>query len=288
MKRFSLFIVALLIVGSVVAQSADSVNFVTARRFNLKLKGAEGYTVQTQLFGVPQTISVIRFSLKEFKLFPVQPEVVTRPSEMGEVFHADFAINACFWAMSTGVPTTMVKSGGKYLSKSFPNVLDRVNGVLLMYDDRVEVVQSTDAPYYKQLTEGCDNAIAVGPVLIDDGKVVDYSYIVNSPADNPHRQRKFFLTRHPRSVIGRAANGDVVMLTIDGRSADYAVGATIAETTAICRWLGMVDVINLDGGGSAALWTRKWGVVSHPCDNRKYDHEGERAVSSTLLVKRRK
>ena len=48
------------------------------------------------------------------------------------------------------------------------------------------------------------------------------------------------------------------------------------------------DAMNLDGGGSSALWSRKYGVVSHPCDNRKYDHEGERKVSSTIVVKTKK
>jgi hypothetical protein len=72
------------------------------------------------------------------------------------------------------------------------------------------------------------------------------------------------------------------------RAKDRAEGVTIEELTQLCSWLGLYDAMNLDGGGSSALWSRKYGVVSHPCDNHKYDHEGERKVSSTIVVKTKK
>jgi exopolysaccharide biosynthesis protein len=50
----------------------------------------------------------------------------------------------------------------------------------------------------------------------------------------------------------------------------------------------MVEAMNLDGGGSSTLWSKAYGVVSHPCDNRTFDHEGSREVSSTLIVKAKK
>ena len=74
-------------------------------------------------------------------------------------------------------------------------------------------------------------------------------------------------------------------MVVDGRFADKAVGASIAELAKLCKWLGMVEAMNLDGGGSSTLWSKAYGVVSHPCDNRTFDHEGSREVSSTLIVK---
>lgn len=41
---------------------------------------------------------------------------------------------------------------------------------------------------------------------------------------------------------------------------------------------------NLDGGGSSALWTSTTGVISHPRDNRRFDHEGERTVPNLIAV----
>ena len=46
----------------------------------------------------------------------------------------------------------------------------------------------------------------------------------------------------------------------------------------------MTQAINLDGGGSTTLWTKKTGVINHPYDNKKFDHEGERTVPNLIVV----
>lgn len=92
----------------------------------------------------------------------------------------------------------------------------------------------------------------------------------------------------PRSLIGKRPNGEVVMAVIDGRAKGQAAGATIAETAYIARLLGLTDALNLDGGGSSALWTAQEGVVSHPSDNRRFDHAGERAVPNGIVARPRK
>lgn len=71
---------------------------------------------------------------------------------------------------------------------------------------------------------------------------------------------------------------------IDGRFKKQADGASIYETAYICHMLGMTDAINLDGGGSATLWTEKTGVINHPSDNKKFDHEGERVIPNLIVV----
>jgi exopolysaccharide biosynthesis protein len=45
--------------------------------------------------------------------------------------------------------------------------------------------------------------------------------------------------------------------------------------------------MNLDGGGSATMWIKgkpDKGVVSHPSDNKLFDHKGERAVANAIVV----
>ena len=85
------------------------------------------------------------------------------------------------------------------------------------------------------------------------------------------------------------------MAVIDGRAKGQAAGATIAETAYIARLLGLTDALNLDGGGSSALWTAQEGVVSHPSgvlnhpyDNHRFDHAGERAVPNGIVARPRK
>ena len=60
--------------------------------------------------------------------------------------------------------------------------------------------------------------------------------------------------RHPRSIIGATADGTIILMAIDGRS--HSIGATPAEMVEILRHYGVVNAINLDGGGSTAMVVR--------------------------------
>jgi exopolysaccharide biosynthesis protein len=94
--------------------------------------------------------------------------------------------------------------------------------------------------------------------------------------------QSFINDRHPRSAVFTTRRGDVVMLTVDGRSKGNADGVSIPELAFLARMLGAEDAINLDGGGSTTLWLKGLGVVNYPSDNRRYDHAGERAVSNIV------
>lgn len=291
MKRLYVLLSSLFVAISLSAQDADSLAFVSAKRSSLRLKKAEGFTLSTTLFGAPQTISVVKFSPKNFSLGVIQPEEVTKVSEVGEMSNAHFAINACYWAVTISKPTTFVKSYGVNLSETHPASLPRVNGLMFMYDHGIEIVRSTEIPDYPSLEDkcnACNNIIACGPVLIDDGKQVSYRDITESSDEEMKRKKVFYIRRHPRSLIGCDAEGNIYMVVVDGRAKGFAAGMSIAELTKLSSWLGLVEAMNLDGGGSSALWSRKYGVLNHPCDNRKFDHEGERKVSSTLVAKQKR
>lgn len=58
--------------------------------------------------------------------------------------------------------------------------------------------------------------------------------------------------RNPRTIMGRTADGRISLITIDGRMTS-SVGTTIDETAAVAKSLGLVDAVNLDGGGSTTL-----------------------------------
>lgn len=113
-----------------------------------------------------------------------------------------------------------------------------------------------------------DNEIGGGPFLLRDGKVaVD-------AVDEGFNQD--FMARHPRSAIGRTAEGDVWIATVDGRQA-CSIGANLEELAGIMQHLGCVDAINLDGGGSTAL--NLLGLtVNRPSDGV------ERPVSSVVAI----
>lgn len=269
-------------------QDQDSIAFVSANRTYLKLQNARGYVVSKRIFGVPQTISVITLSSSEFRAKPVLPPSVTEVSKVGSEYGADFAINGCYWVVSTGKANSYIKIDGEILYSSASQAqYPRVNGLLCMYDHGIEIVQSYDYPDYPGLTEYCDNIIACGPVLIDDGKCVSYKHITESTDAGIQDKIPFFVLRHPRTIIGRNDNGEIYLIVVDGRAEGNAEGMSIEEITKLSRWLGLTDAMNLDGGGSSTLWSRELGVVNHPCDNKRFDHEGERKVLNTIIFKAR-
>lgn len=61
-----------------------------------------------------------------------------------------------------------------------------------------------------------------------------------------------FFERNPRTVIGRTADDKIALVTLDGRMTT-SVGTTMNETAAVANALGLVDAVNLDGGGSTTL-----------------------------------
>ena len=82
--------------------------------------------------------------------------------------------------------------------------------------------------------------------------------------------------------MGVTRSGEAVLIVVDGRFAQQAAGMTIGELTYLAQRLGLYAALNLDGGGSSTLWCG--GVVNHPCDNRRYDHAGERRVTNCIAV----
>ncbi|MBK8101631.1 MAG: phosphodiester glycosidase family protein [Planctomycetes bacterium] len=119
---------------------------------------------------------------------------------------------------------------------------------------------------------GARTVLAAGPVLLRAGEF---------PQPSPWND-----ARHPRSAIGTTADRRVLLVTVDGRAKE-ATGMTFAELAATMRALGCHDAINLDGGGSTTLWLQDAqgnGVVNHPCDDKRFDPAGERAVINAIIV----
>ena len=155
----------------------------------------------------------------------------------------------------------------------------RTNGIIAILDKQGHAVAifACDTTQYHRIARRYRAALAAGPLLVSGGKIIEHD-----SGDS------FYTHRHPRSLSGKRPNGEVVMAVIDGRAKGQAAGATIAETAYIARLLGLTDALNLDGGGSSALWTAQEGVASHPSDNCRFDHAGERAVPNGIVARPRK
>ncbi|MFB7666218.1 phosphodiester glycosidase family protein [Kitasatospora sp. NPDC056138] len=125
-----------------------------------------------------------------------------------------------------------------------------------------------------------DSAVGGGPELLSRG-VPDIRPVADGlvhPGD-PSYFYGWGVRRNPRTAIGTDRNGRIILLQADGRRPGYSQGLSLDEEAKVLRALGAVDAMNLDGGGSSAMYTARTGLVGRPSDPG-----GERAVGSAVLV----
>jgi exopolysaccharide biosynthesis protein len=72
--------------------------------------------------------------------------------------------------------------------------------------------------------------------------------------------------RHPRTALGLTRDRrTLIMAVVDGRTTGR-IGMTCDELTNLLLEHGAHDAVNLDGGGSSALWMAGRGVLNRPSD----------------------
>ncbi|MGH2830544.1 MAG: phosphodiester glycosidase family protein, partial [Actinomycetota bacterium] len=113
---------------------------------------------------------------------------------------------------------------------------------------------------------GATESIGGSHLLLSDGK---RAFAINS--------RALVNGRHPRTIVGWNRQGEVFLVTADGRQPGYAEGLTLFEAASMMQQMGATDAINLDGGGSTTFVSRG-RVVNRPSDAR------ERSVATALVV----
>ncbi|MCH5247663.1 MAG: phosphodiester glycosidase family protein [Muribaculaceae bacterium] len=270
-KFFLLFLISILQL-SALASDNDSITFVNAEwTVTTSPEGLTFHTAEMNLFDSNQSVSYVIFPYESFDITLVPHDGLKKVSETATENNALCAINAGYWNMDTDIAATYIRSNGKDLSKTESVEGYRVNGIVI-FDSGNFSIEYCDTTQYGDVAARFDNILSCGPLLIDEDFVFDYT-----------GRGGFFSNRHPRSVIGTTPDGEMIFLVVDGRNKGQADGVSIPELTEICQWLGMKDALNLDGGGSSTLWF-EGAVVNHPSDNHRYDHEGERKVSSSIIV----
>lgn len=240
--------------------------------------GAEVGYAQLPLFESVQSISVLRYPMDKFRtgIANDNGEMADSTSALALRYGGIAAINASYFNMRTLYPVTYVKDDGKQEGWTTPaEARSRVDGVVAVRKGREVVVFPSDTLSYNTLSKGYSEAIASGPVLLKDGKEARVAW--------PHTS--FYYKRHPRTAVGTTGDGWAYLIVIDGRFPGEGIGTTIHETAEVCRMFGLKDALNLDGGGSSVLWTVKYGTISNPYDNHRFDHFGQRVVPNIIYIK---
>lgn len=108
------------------------------------------------------------------------------------------------------------------------------------------------------------------PVLLRDGRRQSWS------RDDPKARG-----RHPRTLAGWTAAGEVLLVVVDGRRPGHSDGLTLDEAADLLTGLGAVHGINLDGGGSS---TFVGPCPTGPCVLNQPSDGRERLVPGALVL----
>lgn len=279
MKTRLTIILAFLGMSVCMAQTpADSLAFVNYDWQWQKVdKGAMQTSATLDIFGASETISIVKYPASRFKTQVIHaPEQLCGATDTLAMRAGGLlACNGSYFNMRKLTPVTFVGIKGEQLGETTKGEVFRCNGLVAIKknEHRIDILP-VDTTAYNALLKKYAYVLTSGPLLRKDGKDWENT-----------KEGGFFANRHPRTIIGKDAKGWIYYVVIDGRWKEHSKGATIEETTAIARYLNLVDALNLDGGGSSTVWTKQGGVLNHPNDNGRWDHAGCRKVPNIVVAK---
>jgi exopolysaccharide biosynthesis protein len=228
---------------------------------------------------VPQNLNLLVIRLNKRSISLVHSPVKNLPTSVqAEAAAAITAINGGFFNVKTGGSVSYLRTAGSIVDSDtalrWPRNSNLNGAILIDTDGNLSIRKKMSNSWFDSHSEYMD-VLVTGPLLLDNKEktILPETALVSNT--------------HPRSAVGVRSRKMVIFITVDGRDKE-AKGMTLYELAEIMKLLKCRDAVNLDGGGSTTMWIDGKpfnGVVNMPSDNRKWDHEGERAVANILIVK---
>ena len=264
---------------SVKAQTpADSLAIVIAN-WEAKEIGKEMRSLQAtlpSLYGGPQYVSIVEIKTSRKVKAGIGTSRQMKPlSTLAKENKATAAINGSYYNMRDGSSVTFLKIDRAVAdSTTEAEFKIRVTGAIAVRKGKLQILpwsRSIERGYKKKI----GTVLASGPLLLQNSHNADWSACDSD----------FIATKHPRSAIAITKDKRVLLITVDGRSPGNAIGMNIPELAHLIKTLGGKTALNLDGGGSTTLYL-DGKILNHPCDNKRFDHEGERHIPNMIFFKR--
>lgn len=306
-KALSIFI-GLLSASIFVQAQSDSLRVVQATWTTKKLsKGVvwkSRHFDNNELFNANQNINFIEVSpgARRTRLHVVHSDSLEKTSQLAQTAHAFAAINGSFFKMRGADPDYHPELKG--VPKREPAKLDHNRSEVYLRENDSLIAPNMPAKDNKRkrhqqgsiAINGNDFFIVRGDSLNlhSEDSIVARDILSTGPlmllggTEQPIPNDAFCNNRHPRTAMGKKADGTIVLLVVDGRAKE-AAGMSIPELQQLMKWLGCSDAINLDGGGSTTMYVKGQpyqGVVNYPTDNKQFDHAGEREVANAIVILR--
>lgn len=269
---------------SLVSQTREDVVAISTAMWETK-KISENIEVRQMrwplLYGCAQTVTVAEITPKRNLEFDIViADGGATVGEMAQRTKALVGINGSYFSMHKRSAITYLRQGRTVLDTTTTAELAlRVTGAIRTHGRKLRIM-----PWNKEIERRYHcrhgSTLASGHLLLYRGQ----SILLRSSSMG------FVVKKHPRSAIALTSRGTVLFVTVDGRHPGYAGGMNLIELRHFLQQLGCTDAINLDGGGSTTLWAKGFstnGVANYPCDNRKFDHDGERKVANAVVVMKR-
>jgi exopolysaccharide biosynthesis protein len=228
---------------------------------------------------IPQNINVLKVNLKKRKIGISYDHLKnTAVSKQVSGTDAISAINGSFFDMKNGGSVTYIRTAGRIAETDTAKKWSRnsnINGAIMIRSGtRVFIEKAMPNSWYDAHSE-YENILLTGPLMVKDRTKLSLP------------ETSLTTNKHPRTAIGIRNHRRVILLTLDGRTSE-AFGMTISELADLMKLLRCRDAVNLDGGGSTTMWIKGKpfnGIVNMPCDNKKFDHEGERSSSDVIVIR---
>ncbi len=286
--RHILLILSIISCNCAAQNSNDTLNFLNQQWETTNL--GNGITWQhyqftnKSLFNANQNIHIIIAKKKRFwqrRRFNIglisDGDSLELTSILSKNNQALVGINGSFFDTKKGGAVDFIRINGKILDTTRHNgkrIAEHQMSAVVVKNNRIRIEKARDSIDFRWETRlNAPNVMVTGPLLIKNGN--PYPLSINAFNDN----------RHPRSCLCTTHKNDIILLTADGRTPE-AQGLNLKELTTLLLLLHCKNAVNLDGGGSTTLYLDNKGVVNMPCDNKKFDHEGERKVSNIIVIKK--
>jgi exopolysaccharide biosynthesis protein len=238
------------------------------------------------LFHAPENINMLDVDLYDTAItikIAYSDSLLEPVSEFGKASNAIAAVNGNFFNTHIGGSVCFLKVDGRVVNRTH----DELDGTLFLpwldtaavaiTGNKVAIIIKPADINWTAYHDTFPTMISAGPLLVWKNKVV------------PQRAHKFNDTRYSRTGIGLTKSHHLLVIAVDGNAKESA-GVSTTEFAKLFKALKCVSALNFDGGGSTTMWVSGEpgnGVVSHPTDNKKYDHYGERKVANAILIRRR-
>lgn len=286
MNKPLLFVLLFFFLLSNVYAQSDSVKVVKAnwqvKRVASGMRLKQIWFKDNSLFNANQFISILEVKQKRKTEIDLGYETKKKKptSVFGQEANAIAAINGTFFDVKNGGSVDFIRANGAIINEnqllSDGERARHQQAALVISKGKLNIAKWDGTGDWEKKLDGEDVMLS-GPLLVYDKQRVKLD------------SASFNVARHPRTAIATTRNNRILFITVDGRDAN-AAGMSLFELADVLKWLKCHEGINMDGGGSTALWIRGEpgnGIVNNPSDDKKWGPEGERKVANVVLVKRR-